>query len=128
MNRVIMCGNLVADPILNEREWTNGETGEIIKSKVCNFTIAVDDGYGVRKNTQFFRVNAWRGLGETCAKFLKKGRQVLVEGVVSLNNYIDKNNNPHSVMEIRADQIQFLGKGLETPEPNQPAEEEEAPY
>lgn len=124
MQRLIICGNLTNDPILNNREWTNSETGEIIKSSVCNFTVAVDEGYGARKNTEFFRVNAWRGLGDTCAKFLKKGRQVLIEGVVTLNNYVDKNNNPHSVMEVRADAVQFLndGKGVETPNPAEPEE------
>lgn len=119
MIKLIACGNLTADPVLNEREYTNKVTGEIIKIKVCNFTIACNEGFGERKQTQFFRVNAWRGLGETCAKFLKKGRQVLVEGPVMLNNYIDKNNNLHSAMEIRANEIQFMndGKGVETPDP-----------
>ena len=118
MYKAEILGNLTADPILNEREYTDKETGEIIKTKVCNFTVAADDGFGARKQTQFFRVNAWRGLGETCAKYLKKGRGVFVSGPINLNNYVDKNKNLHAVMEIRADQIQFLndGKGIETPE------------
>ena len=129
MQKIILCGNLTADPVLNDREWTNKNTGEILKAKVCNFTVAVDDGYKERKTTQFFRVNAWRDLGESCAKCLKKGRQVLVEGVVTLNNYIDKSNNLHSVMEVRADGIQFLqdGKGVVTPEPVE-GDFEETPY
>ena len=126
MFKAIIMGNLTADPVLNEREYTNKETGEIIKTKVCNFTVAADNGFDANKKTQFFRVNAWRGLGEACAKCLKKGRQVYVEGPISLNNYIDSNNNLHAVMEIRADQIQFCndGKGVKTP----PADEEEMLY
>lgn len=62
MQKIILCGNLTADPVINDREWTNKSTGEILKAKVCNFSVAVDDGYGDRKNTQFFRINAWRGL------------------------------------------------------------------
>ena len=50
-----------------------------------------------------------------------------VIGPVKLNNYTDKNNNIHSVMEIRADEVQFLGKGVETPAENQP-NEEDMPY
>lgn len=116
MQQIMICGNLTADPILNEREYVNKETGEIIKTNVCNFSVAVDDGYGVRKTTQFFRVNAWRGLGELCAKYLKKGRGVLVLGTVSMNNYVDKNNNLRAAMEIRADQVRFMndGKGMPT--------------
>lgn len=124
INRTEFIGNLTADPVINEREWVNNETGEIIKASVCNFTVAADDGFGARKQTTFFRVNAWRKLGESCAKFLKKGRAVYVAGPVRLNNYVDKNNNPHSVIEVRAEAIQFLnnGKGeettvVETPEP-----------
>ena len=122
MIKTEILGNLTADPVLNDREYTNKETGEIIKTKVCNFTVAADDGFGARKTTQYFKVNAWRGLGETCAKYLKKGRGVYVSGVVSLNNYIDKNNNPHSSMEIRADMVHFLpdGKAVITPSEEEP--------
>ena len=109
-------GNLTADPVINDREYTNKETGEIIKTKVCNFTVAAEDGYGVRKQTQFFKVNAWRGLADICFKYLKKGRGVFVVGPVTINNYVDKNNNLRSTMEIRADQVHFLpdGKGVVT--------------
>ena len=125
MQKVILCGNLTADPILNEREYTNKETGEVLKTKVCNFTVAADEGYGERKQTQFFRINAWRGLGENCAKYLKKGYGVLVTGPVTLNNYVDKSNNLRATMEVRADEIQFLTK---TQSVETPPSEEDVPY
>ena len=134
MNKCIVCGNLVIDPVLSKLEYVNKETGEIIKTNVCNFTVACDDGFGENKNTQFFRVAVWRKLGEACSKYLKKGYQVLVSGPIFLNNYVDKNNNLRSVMEIRADEIQFLNNkkpGVVTPEENkeveEPTEMEEAP-
>ena len=119
MYKLEVIGNLTADPILNEREYIDKTTGEVIHTKVCNFTVAADEGFGARKQTQFFRVNAWRGLGESCAKWLKKGRGVYVSGPISLNNYVDKNNNMRTVMEVRADAVLFLndGKSVETPEP-----------
>ena len=120
MNKVFICGNLTADPVLYDREYTNKETGEIIKSKVCNFTVAADEGYGERKQTQFFRVKVWRKLGEICQQYLKKGNKVMVEGPVSLNNYVDGNNNLRAVMEILAHDIQFMQ--------NKPKEEEEPLY
>ena len=128
MNKIFISGNLCGDPVLSEREYTNKTTGEIIKTKVCNFTVAADDGYGERKTTQFFRVNAWRGRAETCAKYLKKGRGVLIVGPVVLNNFVDKENNLRSTMEIRADEIQFLNGGKEVKTPVEPDEEEEMPY
>jgi len=133
MQQLMLVGNLTADPVLNEREYTNKETGEIVKAKVCNFTVAVDNGFGASKTTQFFRVNAWRGLGETCAKWLKKGRGVMVLGAVNLNNYVDKNNNLRASMEVRADQVQFMndGKNVSTPDivtPLEATDEEESLY
>ena len=124
MNKLIICGNLTADPILNEREYTDKNTGEIIKAKVCNFTVAAEDSYGIRKKTEFFSVTAWRGLGETCAKYLSKGRQVLIEGPVFMNNYVDKNNNLHAKLAVRANEVQLLqdGKGVQAmtdPEPEE---------
>lgn len=126
-------GNLTADPVLTEREYTDNSTGEILKAKVCNFTVAADHGFGTRKTTQFFRVKAWRGLGELCAKYLKKGKGVFVMGAVSLNNYTAKDNTVHYTMDILADQIQFLSdsRKIETPgEPETIVEEveEDLPY
>jgi len=121
MQKIMIRGNLTADPILSEREWINKETGEILKAKVCNFTVAAEDSHGERKRTEFFKVNVWRGFGELCAETLKKGHSVLVFGSVYLKNYTDKNNNHRSVMEIKPDAIEFLnGKTIKIEE-DQPA-------
>ena len=128
MQRFMMTGNLTADPILSEREYTNKETGEVLHTKVCNFTVAVNDNYGDRKKTQYFRVNAWRGLGENCAKYLKKGRGVTVFGKISMNNYIDKNNNIRSAIEILAEDVEFNGKKPEDQPENTDVTEEEPLY
>ena len=108
MQKIFIRGNLTADPILSHREWTDTETGEILKASVCNFTVAADDSHSENKRTEFFRVTVWRRFGEICAESLKKGQSVLVFGSVYLKNYVDKNNNHRSVMEIRPDDIDFL--------------------
>lgn len=130
MFKTILTGNLTADPVLNERTYTDKETGEVIHTKVCNFTVAADEGYGARKTTEFIRVNAWREFGETCAKFLKKGRGVLVEGKISQNSYVDKNKNWRSVLELRADSVEFLkdGRRMTDEEVVGEADTEETPY
>ena len=123
MVKCIICGNVTADPVLNEREYTDPTTGEIIKTKVCNFSVAANEGYGDRRTTTYFRVAAWRGYAESCAKYLSKGRAVLVTGPVKMNNYVDKTGTIRSGMEIRADDIQFLGSSkstMATPEPDAP--------
>lgn len=111
MIKCVICGNVTADPVLNDREYTNPTTGEIIKTQVCNFTVAANDGYGDRRTTTYFRVAVWRGMAETCAKYLSKGRAVLVTGPVKMNNYIDKTGTIRSGIEIRAEDVQFLGAG-----------------
>lgn len=111
MYKVEIIGNLTADPVLHEREYTDKETGEIVKNKVCNFSVGSNSGHGAYKQTQFFKINAWRGLGENCAKYLAKGRQVYIEGLPYVNIYTDKNNTTHCSLEVRADTIEFLQDG-----------------
>lgn len=110
MYNVTMIGNLTDDPVVADREWTVGETGEIVKAKVANFTVGANNGYGKNRTTAYFRVHAWRGLAETCGKCLKKGSQVYVEGPVELNTYIGTDKQPHTSMEVRVDKIVFLDK------------------
>ena len=75
MNKLTIIGNLARDPEL--RTVRDGIS-------VCDFTVAVNRR-GSRQNTangqsdaDFFRVTAWRQLGELCAKYLAKGRKVCV--------------------------------------------------
>lgn len=114
MIKLIACGNLTNDPVLNEREYVNPTTGEVVKTHVCNFSIAANEGFGDRKTTVYFRVSAWRGLANVCKQYLTKGRAVLVSGPVKQNNYVDKTGTIRSGMEIRADEIQFIGAGPKT--------------
>lgn len=68
MNKLIIIGNLTRDPEL--RTTQDG-------TAVCNFTVAVNrkvrtDGH---PEADYFRVTAWRTLGENCAKYLSKGKR-----------------------------------------------------
>ena len=61
--------------------------------------------------TQYFKLNAWRELGELCAKYLVKGRQVYVEGTPSVNVYTDKSNVTRCSLDVRVEKIEFLQDG-----------------
>lgn len=101
MNKVTIIGNLTKAPEL--RTTTAGVT-------VCGFTVAVN-----RPKTQgnqdpgadFFNVNAWRGLGETCAKYLDKGKKVCVIGRVSLRTWENEDRHGAS-LEVLAEDVEFL--------------------
>ena len=84
MNKVIICGYLGRDPELRR---TNGSN-----KAVANFSVATNMEWtnaegNTEKRTEFHRVVVWGNLAENCNKFLKKGRQVLVEGRLETRSY-----------------------------------------
>lgn len=111
MFKVTIIGNLTADPTVNAREWVDKKTGEVIRNNVCNFSVGSNEGHGDTAKKQYFRMNAWRGLADICGKYLKKGRQVYIEGVPSINVYQDANHNYHAGFEVRVDRIELLQDG-----------------
>ena len=102
MNSLTIIGNLTADP-----ELRTTSTGIY----VCSFTVAVnrrtnqDNG---APDADFFRVTAWRQLGELCARFLLKGRKVCVVGPVSLNKYTKNDGTSGANLEVVAEHVEFL--------------------
>ena len=102
MQRITIIGNLVADP--ETRTTPSGVT-------VCSFTVAVNRKFANadgEKQTDFFRVNAWRQLGEVCAKHLAKGKKVAVVGELQARLYDAKNGEKRMSLDIAADEVEFL--------------------
>lgn len=56
----------------------------------------------------FFRVTTWRGLAETCGKYLDKGRKVCVIGAVSVSTYKGQDGQTRASMEVTAEDVEFL--------------------
>jgi len=115
MNRLMIIGNLVADPQSNTTQ--DGKT-------VCNFTVAVN-----RKRTQnnqnpeadFFRVAAWHDLGKICQQYLAKGRKVAVIGSVSVSTYTAQDGNTRANMNVQALEVEFLSSRNDTQTASAPA-------
>ena len=101
MNRLTIIGNLTKDPELRT-------TGSGIN--VCSFTVAVNRRRAVegQPEADFFRVTAWRQLGENCQRFLAKGRKVAVTGPISVSTYQASDGSTRAQMEITADDVEFL--------------------
>ena len=116
MNKIIIIGNLTGDPAI--RTTRDGIS-------VCDFTVAVN-GHRKEDPAQFFRVSAWRQLGETCHKHLAKGRKVCVTGVVSAHTYQGNDGSTRVSLDIQANEVEFLSsasgdsKQESAPEPQQP--------
>ena len=102
MNKITLIGNLTHDPEV--RSTPNGVT-------VCSFTIAVNRRFanaGGERPTDFFRINAWRQLGETCARYLSKGRKVAVIGELQARTYEAKDGTTRMSLDVQADEVEFL--------------------
>ena len=101
MNSLVIIGNLTDAPEL--RVTSSG-------INVCSFTVAVNRRKTANNDNpgaDFFRVTAWRQLGENCARFLDKGRKVMVRGAVSVHAW--ENNGKHgATLEVTAEDVEFL--------------------
>ena len=97
MNNVIISGRLTADPEL--KTTPNGVSG-------CTFIVAVDRP--VKDDVADFPiVVAWRQTAEFVAKYLKKGRKVIIQGEIRTRNYEDKDGNKRKATEIQAERVEF---------------------
>lgn len=122
MNKLTIIGNLTKDP--EARVLTNG-------TNLTTFTVAVNrrrqqEG---QPEADYFRVTAWRQLGENCAKYLTKGRKVCVIGPVSISTYTSNDGKTRANMEVTADDVEFLTPKESAPTaPKQTADAKEDAY
>ena len=96
LNKVILVGNLTKDP-------EGGVSGN--DKAYLNFNMANNQKNG----TNFFDVVVFGGLAEICGKYLKKGRQVIVEGKLRQNKWKDKTGTMKYKIDIIGENVQFLG-------------------
>jgi len=104
MNRVILIGNLGADPDLR---YTPAGTA------VCKFSLATTrrfkDREGERQEkTEWHRIVAWAKLAEICGQYLTKGKKVMIEGRIEYGSY-EKDGVKHYTTDIIAENMEMLG-------------------
>jgi single-strand DNA-binding protein len=119
MQRIFIIGNLTADPVL--RATPNG-------TSVCNFTLAVNrrfPGADGQKVTDFFNIVAWRGLADTCNKYLARGKKAAIVGELQARTYTAKDGTTRMSLDVGADEVEFLSpKDEEKPRQMTPADPE----
>lgn len=101
LNHIDLMGRLCADPELRHTP-TN--------VPVCTFRIANDTGRKDRDGnriTRFVTCVAWRNRGEFAAKYLAKGRLVVVEGELDIREYTDRDGVKRREPEIVVAAIHF---------------------
>jgi len=97
MNRHIIIGNLTRDPV-------SGTTPTGVN--YCKFSVAVNRGKD--KPADYMRVTAWRGLAETCQKYLAKGRKVCVIGSSTAYAWQSNEGEIRGEIQIDAVDVEFL--------------------
>lgn len=106
VNKVLLLGNLGRDPEV--RYLPSGNA-------VANFSIATSENYTDRngakqERTDWHNIVVYGKQAETCGQYLKKGRQVFIEGRISYRNYEAKDGTgKRYVTEIVAQRVQFIG-------------------
>lgn len=104
-NKVLLIGNLTKDP---ELRYTPQGTA------VVNLRLAVnrkfrDKNQELKDETCFITAVAWDRQAETCNQYLHKGSPVFVEGRLQSRSWEDNAGQKRSVIEVRAERVQFLG-------------------
>lgn len=101
MNKVILIGNLAADP---ESRTTQSGIAQ------CTLRLAVQRRFanqqGVRE-ADFFNIVCWRQTAEFCSRYLSKGRKIAVEGSLQTRSYDAQDGSKRYVTEVIADNVEF---------------------
>lgn len=98
INKVILMGRLTKNPEL--RHTDSGKA-------VCNFSIAVSEGYGENQRTEFINCVAWNKSAEFVDKYFTKGRMIIVDGRISTRTWEGQDGKKNYATEVIANQVSF---------------------
>ena len=105
VNKAILIGNLGRDP---ELRYTAAQF------PICSFSIATSDRRKDQNGT-WNDITEWHNIvtlgktAENCSKYLKKGRQVFIDGKIQTRKWKDKEGRDRYTTEIIANTVQFIG-------------------
>ena len=102
-NKVILVGNMTADPEL--KQTTAGVS-------VCSFSIAVNRRFAKpdqgQQNVDFINIVAWRQQAEFVSRYFKKGNPILICGQLQTRAWTDNAGQKRYATEVVADEITFV--------------------
>lgn len=110
INKVILMGRLTRDP---EMRHTNSGT------PVTSFSIAIDNGYGDNKRTDFVNCIAWNKTAEFVSKHFAKGKMIIVIGRISTRSWETQDGKRAYATEVVANEVNF-GESKTSPQLNTP--------
>ncbi len=107
VNKVILVGNLGRDA---ELRYTPGGAA------VAKFSIATtekwnDKSGSTQERTEWHNIDLWGKQAETLSEYLRKGKQVYIEGRLQTDEYTDKEGIKRKTTRVRCDRVVLLGGG-----------------
>ncbi len=104
-NNVKLIGRLGQDPEIK----TLDKGG-----KLASFSLATTDRYKdkegkMKDQTEWHNIVAWGNLADRCEKYLKKGKEVLIDGKLTHRSWEDKNGVKHQTSEVVMNDMLFIG-------------------
>lgn len=117
INQVVLMGRLTRDI-----ELRHTGTG----TPVCNFTIAIDNGYGDNKRTDFIGCLAWNKTAEFAHSYFQKGQMIIVIGRLQTRTWEGKDGKKNYVTEVVAHEVKF-GESKKTQDKQEKPEDDFEP-
>ena len=104
-NSVKLIGRLGQDPEVKTLDKGN---------KFAKFSLATSDSYTAKdgskqEQTQWHNIVVWGNLAGVCEKYLKKGKEIAIDGRLTYRTWEDKNGTKHTTTEIVANEILMVG-------------------
>lgn len=123
LNRVLLIGNLGADP---ELSYTPSGTAKATM-RLATHEHWTDKEGNKKERTEWHRIIAWGRLAEICGEYLTKGRQIFIEGRLNTRSWEDNDDVKRWITEIVATNMQMLGNGKDKAESQEVDEPTDTP-
>lgn len=110
MNKIILIGNLTADP-----DFAITPVGQV---PVCRFSLAVPRRFKQQDGTDvdFIQIVAWRKVAELCRDYLAKGRKAGIVGTLQTRSWVNNEGMTVYATEVIADEVEFLSSKKDSEE------------
>lgn len=118
LNKMMIIGHVGSTPEIKD---VNGTKVANIQVGVTERGYTTKDGKKVEDRTDWFYVQAWRGLADIVEKYVNKGDKIYIEGRMRSRQY-EKDGAKRTVWELVAENIEMLTPKKESQSAQQPAE------
>ena len=107
VNKVILVGNLGRDA---EIRYTPGGAA-VSKFSLATTEKWTDKSGSQQERTEWHNIDLWGKQAETLNDYLRKGKQVYIEGRLQTDEYTDKDGVKRKSTRVRCDRVVLLGGG-----------------